>query len=122
MISTIDILIIGILILILFLYFFVGGYRAIEEQKKFDQEKKEKEKEIMKSKIYINPDSQSYEDEDKNNNRKISIYESDKYKDKYEELPWEELYVDDEVCPEKIMDGSMIFETNNLRRRKFTIY
>lgn len=50
-----------------------------------------------------------------------NIYESDKYKDLYENLPWED--ENDDLCNSKSMDKLRLISSGEIRRKsKMTIY
>ncbi len=60
-----------------------------------------------------------------NDNDKREIYESDKYKDLYEDLPWEDEdeYLEENECKPKYMDSLQMMFSGDIRRKsKMTIY
>lgn len=99
----------------MFAYFFIGKYKFYNNQKLFEEDKNKKEQDILNNINIKKSNDVNYR------NNMISIYESDKYKDLYEKLPFE-IYTNDNNCPDKYMDVSQILEINNLRKRNNVIY
>jgi hypothetical protein len=58
-----------------------------------------------------------------NSTKNKEIYESDKYKDIYEDLPLENDDDDDDKCEKKYMDESQFISSGDIRRKpSMTIY
>jgi hypothetical protein len=107
--SIIDIIFFLLIIFLLFIYFYVSKYRMIENIN--IEKEKEKEREREKEKAMEN-------DSEKDELKKY--YECNKYKDLYEDLPWESEKDNEE---DKCLDNDQIVSSSDIRRRsKFIIF
>lgn len=113
-----DILFFSTILSLIFVYAYVGKFRKMKDiSYQFDESFKQ--------------DAKKKENATKNK----EIYESDKYKDIYEDLPWENDDYDDDYdnnnddhqeknkCKKKYMDESQFISSSGIRRKpSMTIY